>query len=210
MKKQINYKVSGEEWNNAKDKAFSKLVKKAKVDGFREGKVPRNIFEKKYGTGDIISTAMEDMVDKKYREVVISEKLVPVVEPKLEIVSADDNGFEVNMTFILDPEVKLGKYKELKVKKDTVKVTKEEINHEVGHILDPDLSSIKSNSIKIITSIAESIKKYNIDLKDESYYKKNLPLELEDFIVEFIDKLHWRGIIECQSVSESFITSYSK
>ena len=79
---------------------------------------------------------MEDMVDKKYREVVISEKLVPVVEPKLEIVSADDNGFEVNMTFILDPEVKLGKYKELKVKKDTVKVTKEEINHEVGHILD--------------------------------------------------------------------------
>ena len=136
MKKQINYKVSGEEWNNAKDKAFSKLVKKAKVDGFREGKVPRNIFEKKYGTGDIISTAMEDMVDKKYREVVISEKLVPVVEPKLEIVSADDNGFEVNMTFILDPEVKLGKYKELKVKKDTVKVTKEEINHEVGHILD--------------------------------------------------------------------------
>lgn len=136
MKKQINYKVSGEEWNNAKDKAFSKLVKKVKVDGFREGKVPRNIFEKKYGTGDIISTAMEDMVDKKYREVVISEKLVPVVEPKLEIVSADDNGFEVNMTFILDPEVKLGKYKELKVKKDTVKVTKEEINHEVGHILD--------------------------------------------------------------------------
>ena len=52
MKKQINYKVSGEEWNNAKDKAFSKLVKKAKVDGFREGKVPRNIFEKKYGKGD--------------------------------------------------------------------------------------------------------------------------------------------------------------
>lgn len=136
MKKQINYKVSGEEWNDAKDKAFNKIVKKVKVDGFREGKVPRNVFEKKYGTGDIISTAMEDMVDKKYREVIISEKLVPVVEPKLEIVSADDNGFEVNMTFILDPEVKLGKYKELKVKKDTVKVTKEEINHEVGHILD--------------------------------------------------------------------------
>lgn len=136
MKKQINYKVSGEEWNEAKDKAFAKIVKKAKVDGFRQGKVPRNVFEKKYGTGDIISTAMEDMVDKKYREVMISEKLLPILEPKLEIVSADDNGFEVNMTFILDPEVKLGKYKDLKVKKDTVKVTKEEIDHEVGHILD--------------------------------------------------------------------------
>lgn len=136
MKKQINYKVSGEEWNEAKDKAFTKIVKKAKVDGFRQGKVPRNVYEKKYGTGDIISTAMEELVDKKYREVMISEKIVPVLEPKLEIVSADDNGFEVNMTFILDPEVKLGKYKKLKVKKDTVKVTKKEIEHEVGHILD--------------------------------------------------------------------------
>lgn len=136
MKKQINYKVEGTEWNEAKDRAFNKLVKKVKVDGFREGKVPRNVFEKKYGTGDIISEAMEELVDKKYTEVIVKEKLIPVVEPKLEIVKADDNGFEVNMTFILDPEVKLGKYKELKVKKDKVKVTKEEIDHEVGHILD--------------------------------------------------------------------------
>lgn len=135
MKKQVNYKVSGKEWDEAKDKAFAKLAKKAKVDGFREGKVPRNIFEKKYGTGDIVSTAMEDMVQAKYADIIVKEKLVPILEPKLEIVKADDEGFEVNMTFILDPEVKLGKYKELKVKKEKVKVTKEEIEHEVSHIL---------------------------------------------------------------------------
>lgn len=136
MKKQINYKVTGEEWTKAKDKAFTKLSKKAKVDGFREGKVPRSVFEKKYGTGDIISSAMEELIDKKYGEIIISEKLIPVVEPKLDIVSAADEGFEVNITIITDPEVKLGKYKELKVKKETAKVTKEEIEHEVGHILD--------------------------------------------------------------------------
>lgn len=136
MKKVVNYKVSGKEWEEAKTKAFNKLVKKAKVDGFREGKVPRNVFEKKYGTGDIISEAMEELVEVKYRETIIKEKFIPVVEPKLEIVKADDKGFEVNMTFVLDPEVKLGKYKGLKVKKDAVKVTKHEIEHEVGHILD--------------------------------------------------------------------------
>lgn len=136
MKKQINYKVNGEEWTKAKDKAFNKLVKKVKVDGFREGKVPRNVFEKKYGTGDIISSAMEELVDNKYRELLITEKLFPIVEPKLDIVSMDDEGFEVNITIITDPEVKLGKYKELKVKKETAKVTKEEVEHEVGHILD--------------------------------------------------------------------------
>ena len=136
MKKQINYKVSGEEWSKAKDKAFAKVSKNAKVDGFRQGKVPRNVFEKKYGTGEIVRSAMEDLIDAKYGEIIVTEKLIPAVEPKLEIVSADDDGFEVNITIITDPEVKLGKYKELKVKKDKVEVTKEEIEHEVGHILD--------------------------------------------------------------------------
>ena len=136
MKKQINYKVNGEQWEKAKDEAFTKITKKAKIDGFRKGKVPRNIYEKKFGTGDIISTAMEKLVDEKYKDVIVTEKLVPVVEPKLEIVKADDAGFEVNMTFILDPEVKLGQYKGLKVKKDKVKVSKEEIEHQIGHILD--------------------------------------------------------------------------
>ena len=136
MKKVVNYKVEGKEWEEAKTKAFEKIVKKVKVDGFRPGKCPRNIFEKKYGTGDIISEAMEEMIDVKYKEAIIKDKLLPVVEPKLEIVKADDKGFEVNMTFILEPEVTLGKYKELKVKKEEVKVTKEEIEHEEGHILD--------------------------------------------------------------------------
>lgn len=46
MKKQVNYKVNGEEWKEAKDKAFNKLVKKVKIDGFREGKVPRNVLKR--------------------------------------------------------------------------------------------------------------------------------------------------------------------
>ena len=136
MKKIVNYKVSGEEWTKAKDEAFAKIVKKAKVDGFRQGKVPRSVFEKKYGTGDIISEAMEKIVDAKYGETIVKEKLIPVVEPKLEIEKANDDELEFKITFILDPEVKLGEYKGLKVKKEKVKVTKEEVEHEVGHILD--------------------------------------------------------------------------
>ena len=136
MKKIVNYKVSGEEWTKAKDEAFAKIVKKAKVDGFRQGKVPRSVFEKKYGTGDIISEAMEKIVDAKYGETIVKEKLIPVVEPKLEIEKSNDDELEFKITFILDPEVKLGEYKGLKVKKEKVKVTKEEVEHEVGHILD--------------------------------------------------------------------------
>lgn len=134
MKKIVNYKVSGEEWTKAKDEAFAKIVKKAKVDGFRQGKVPRSVFEKKYGTGDIISEAMEKIVDAKYGETIVKEKLIPVVEPKLEIEKANDDELEFKITFILDPEVKLGEYKGLKVKKEKVKVTKEEVEHEIEHL----------------------------------------------------------------------------
>ena len=44
-----NYKVEGSEWSNALDKAFNKINKKVKIDGFRQGKAPRNVYEKKYG-----------------------------------------------------------------------------------------------------------------------------------------------------------------
>ena len=136
MKKTVNYKVSGKEWEEAKDKAFKEIAKNAKVDGFRKGKVPRNVFEKRYGTSDILREAMEELINKRYTEVMVEEKLIPVLEPSLNIKSLDDKGFEVDMVFILDPEVTLGEYKGLKVKKDKVKVTKEEIEHELSHILD--------------------------------------------------------------------------
>ena len=73
MKKQVNYKVAGEEWTEAKDRAFAKLSKKVKIDGFREGKVPRNVFEKKFGTGDIISEAMEEKVQEKYAKTIMED-----------------------------------------------------------------------------------------------------------------------------------------
>lgn len=139
MKKIVDYKINGEEWTKAKDEAFAKIVKKAKVDGFRQGKVPRSVFEKKYGTGDIINDAIEKIVEAKYGIALLElakEQKFPVTEPKLEIEKATDEELVFKITFILDPEVKLGEYKGLKVKKDAVKVTKEEVEHQVGHILD--------------------------------------------------------------------------
>lgn len=179
MKKVVNYKVSGEEWKEAKDKAFEKVVKKAKVDGFRNGKVPRAIFEKKYGTGEIISEAMEDMVDKKYKEIILNDKIIPVVEPKLEIVGADDNGFEVNMTFITNPEVTLGKYTGLKAKKEEVKVTKEEIDHEVDHILDKYAELVsKDGKAENGDTVIIDFKGFKDDKEFEGGSAENYSLEL--------------------------------
>ena len=67
MKKIVNFKVEGETWANAQDKAFNKLNKTAKIDGFRPGKAPRNMFERKYGEEEILLEAADNLIKEKYR-----------------------------------------------------------------------------------------------------------------------------------------------
>ena len=132
----VNYKVEKEEFSNAIDRAFEKLNKKVKIDGFREVKAPRNLFEKKYGKENLYAEAAEELIHNHYHEIMEEGKIIPVVEPRIDLVKADDTGLEVNYIFVTDPEVKLGDYKNLKVKKNKSKVTKEEIEHEISHTLD--------------------------------------------------------------------------
>ena len=134
MKKQVNYKVQKEEWEKAKDKAFKKISSKYTVDGFRKGKAPRNLFEKNY-PGKIIIEAADEVIDKEYRRLLLEEKILPILEPKIDVVKLTEDELEVNYTFILEPTVKLGKYKDLGVKKENTKATKEEIKERIDNLV---------------------------------------------------------------------------
>lgn len=136
MKKTVNIKVEKELWVKAQDDAFKKLNKKAKIDGFRPGKAPRSVFEKNYGKTDIIYEAANQMINDKYEEALKEAAMVPEMEPKIDIVKCDEESLEVTYTFIAVSEVKLGEYKNLGIKKETAKVTKKEVEHEISHILD--------------------------------------------------------------------------
>lgn len=136
MKKVVEYTVEKEVWEQAKNDAFVKLNKKAKIDGFRPGKAPRNIFEKHYGKQEILYEAADKLINEKYFEILSKEKLIPVVEPKIEPVKLDEEGLTVKYIIITEPEVKLGEYKNLGIKKEKAKVTKEEIEHEMHHVLE--------------------------------------------------------------------------
>lgn len=134
MKKEVKYTVKGEEWDKAKDKAFNKLNKTHKVDGFRKGKASRSIFEKKF-PGEIVMEAANNLIDKKYVEIISDKEIIPVVEPKVNITKIDDEGLEATFTIVTEPEVKLGDYKDLPIKKDTVRVTKDEIKTRIDNLL---------------------------------------------------------------------------
>ena len=133
--KEINIKVEGKEWEEALDKAFVKANAKAKIDGFRPGKAPKEVFLKKYGKEALYMDAADIVLDGAYRKVFEDNKDLEIVaQPEIGLKSIDEKGVKFTFKLTLKPEVKLGKYKGLNVKKDSVKVTKEEVEHEIEHL----------------------------------------------------------------------------
>ena len=168
MKNVVNYKVKGKEWEEAKDKAFNKLNAKRTIDGFRKGKASRNMFEKKF-PGEIVMEAANNLIDNKYREIVMDKDNMPIIEPKVNIVKLDDNELEVNFTIITTPEVKLGKYKGLGVKKDAVKVTKEEIQKRVDSLL--------KNYAELVVKDEDEVEKGDVAVIDFEGFKDDVPFD---------------------------------
>lgn len=136
MKQELEFKIEGTEWGKLQDEAFNKLNKNAKIDGFRPGKAPRAMFEKKYGKQEIIFEASDMAVKKEYERILSEGKILPVIEPKIDLVACDENKLEVKFVFVTEPKVELGEYTNLKVKKEKVKVTKEEVKKRIDALLD--------------------------------------------------------------------------
>ena len=134
MKKVINYKVQKEEWEELKNKAFKKLNANTVVDGFRKGAVPKEVFLKKVGVEALFMDACDIAMQDAYKDAFKQADMEVVVEPSVNIEKVDKDGVVFAITFIGKPEVKLGDYKKLGVKREKVKVTDEEIEHEIEHL----------------------------------------------------------------------------
>ena len=131
---EIKIEIKGDEWAKKLDDAFKKEVKKVKIDGFRQGKAPRNIYEKKYGKASLVVTAVDDSMNEAYQEALKKFNDMPIVQPTVEIEKADNDGVIYKFTFTTKPEVKINKYTNLGVKKDTVKVTKKDVDNEIENL----------------------------------------------------------------------------
>ncbi len=133
---EVCVKIEGEDWTKAIDESFKEKQKTAKVDGFRVGKVPRNIYEKKFGKESLYFGAADVVLENAYDKAIKDSKLVPVVQPSVNIKNIDDKCVEFVFTIITKPEVVIKKYKGLNIKPDEIEVTQEEINEEINHLLE--------------------------------------------------------------------------
>lgn len=131
---EIKVEIKGDEWVKKLDDAFKKEVKKVKIDGFRPGKAPRSIYEKKYGTSSLVISAVDDAMNDAYQKALKELNDMPIIQPTAEIEKADNDGVIYKFTFTTKPEVKINKYTNLGIKKDAVKVTKKDVDAEIENL----------------------------------------------------------------------------
>lgn len=128
----LTFEVSAEEFKKAIDEAFKKVVKNINEPGFRKGKMPRQMFNKKYGEEALYQDAIDIVLPEAYTKALDESGIDPVDRPEIDIESIEKGQpvvFTAKVT--VKPEVKLGDYKGLEVTPLEETVTEEEINEQL-------------------------------------------------------------------------------
>ena len=211
---EIDITIKGEDWEKALDASFKKKQKDVKIDGFRKGSVPKKIYLQKVGIESLYMDAIDGIVPVAYKKAIDENKLIPVAEPKLDITNVSKDEVSFKFTIITKPEIKLGDYKNLGIKKDTVKVSAKEIEEEIkklqtkfAEIVDKDGKKAEKNDTATI-----DFEGYVDGKKLEGGSGQNYPLELgsNTFIPGFEDAVIGMEINEEKSVDLKFPENYTE
>ncbi|RFA34557.1 trigger factor [Virgibacillus dokdonensis] len=130
----LTFEVSAEEFDKALDQAFNKVKKDVQIPGFRKGKIPRGLFEKRFGVEALYQDAVDIVLPSAYMQAVAEAEIEPVDQPDIDIESIGKGEplvFTAKVT--VKPEVKLGEYKGLEVEDEEVEVTDEDVMHDLEH-----------------------------------------------------------------------------
>ena len=125
----LTIEIGVEEFEKAIEKAYQKQKKKISIPGFRKGKVPRQMVEKMYGKEVFFEDAANIMIPDAYDKALEECEEEIVSSPQIEVTQIEaGKPFVFTATVALKPEVKLGKYKGVKVDKIDTAVTDEEVD----------------------------------------------------------------------------------
>lgn len=124
----LTVEVDADTVNQGLEDAFKKVVKKVNVPGFRKGKIPRGMFEQRFGVESLYQDAIDILLPTAYSNAVAETGIEPVDQPEIDIESIGKNEKLVfTAKVIVKPEVKLGDYKGLEVGRLDANVTDEDV-----------------------------------------------------------------------------------
>src|SRR5690625_1604849 len=131
----LTVEVEAEKFNSALDQAFKKVVKDVQVPGFRKGKMPRGLFEKRFGVESLYQDAVDIILPTAYTAAIDETGIEPVDQPEIDIEQIEKGKnliFTAKVT--VKPEVKLGEYKGLEVEAQETEVTDEDVEQAIEEL----------------------------------------------------------------------------
>ena len=131
----LEFKIEAEKFDEAMKKVYTKTAKYFNVPGFRKGKAPMHMVEKMYGTEIFYEDTFNELVPGIFEEELKNNNIEAVSRPDIDIKQIG-KGQELIFTAVIQtkPEVKLGKYKGIEIKKIEYNVSDDDINHELEHM----------------------------------------------------------------------------
>jgi len=131
----LSFVIEAKEFEEAIKKVYEKSARYFNIPGFRKGKAPMAIVEKTYGPSIFYEDAFNEVVPEVYERELKENNIEAVSKPDLDIEQME-KGKDLKFTAVVQtkPEVKLGKYKGIEIKKIEYNVSDEDIEHELGHM----------------------------------------------------------------------------
>ncbi len=211
---EVEITIDGAQWSDFLDAAWNKKRKNIKLDGFRKGAVPKEIYLKKVGIETLYMDAIDAAVSVAYKQALDKNKLIPVIEPKIDVTNVSKDAVTFKFVIVTKPEITLGEYKNLGVKKEANKVTKKELDEEIkalqmrcAEIVPKEKGTAESGNTAIIDFTGV------VDGKElEGGKGENYPLELgsNTFIPGFEDAVIGMKIGEEKSIDLRFPENYTE
>ncbi len=131
----LEFTIEAEKFDEAMKKVYFKSAKYFNIPGFRKGKAPMQIVEKYYGDEIFYEDTFNEVVPSVYEKELKENNIDAVSRPDIDVKQIG-KGQDLIFTAIVQtkPEVKLGKYKGIEIKKVEYNVSDDDINHELGHM----------------------------------------------------------------------------
>ena len=211
---EITFKFTKEEFSAKYEEFLAKEMANAELKGFRKGKVPRAMFLKHFGDYRVREEAANDLINSSYRQA-LTEKKIDVVEmADIELLDAKDGAFSYVAKVHVYPELVAKDYFGLEVKKDEVKLSKEELEEEINRNLKlhADLEVVEGKPLEVGNTAVFDYTGYVDGVEFEGGKAENYELEIGSgqFIPGFEDQMVGMNAEEEKRIKVKFPENYAE
>lgn len=202
-----------QEWKNAQEKAYANLAKNVTVQGFRKGKAPLELAKRQIDGRKMVEKAVDILVPLGNQKVLEENNFDLLVRPELDVKEVSDEKVVIEYYYVTRPEVTLGQYKDLEIKKDEVNVTEEDVENELKALQQKNVElQIKEGAIELGNVANIDFKGFVDGVAFEGGEAKGYDLEIGSgaFIPGFEEQLVGAVAEQELDINVTFPEQYSK